>query len=77
MDTFKVACWNVEWMGKLWPDIVPSKYHVDRRNHIAEEILAIDADVMCIEEGPKNPSDMRSHIDTFFPYSKLILRPDV
>lgn len=55
MDTLKVACWNVEWMNKLWPNVVSSKFHIDRRTHIAEEIIAIGADVMCIEEGPGRP----------------------
>ena len=76
MDTLKVACWNVEWMNKLWPDIVPSKYHVDRRSHIAEEIISINADVMCVEEGPRKPSDMQSYVDSFLPSYRLILRPD-
>ncbi len=60
MDTLKVACWNVEWMDKLWPNIVPSKYHIDRREYTAEEIIPTDADVMCTEEGSRKPSDMQS-----------------
>ena len=76
MKSLKIACWNVEWLGHLWPDLKESKYHVDRRVHVADEINMVDADVLCIEEGPGNPSDMKSYVEEFLPKYKLVLRPE-
>jgi len=76
MEQLKLACWNVEWMDKLWPNLVRSKFHVDRRKYVAEEIRLIDADVMCIIEGPANPVDMASYVEEYLPEYQLISRPD-
>ena len=57
MKKLKLACWNVEWMDDLWPDL-KSKYHIDRRTHVANEINEIGADVMCIEEGTSKSANM-------------------
>ncbi|MCG8093854.1 MAG: endonuclease/exonuclease/phosphatase family protein [Candidatus Thiodiazotropha endolucinida] len=75
MDTLKLGCWNIEWMEKLWPNVVESKFHPDRQQHVAEQINRISADVLCIEEGPGNPDDMQSYVDTFLPSYRLVTRP--
>ena len=76
MKTLKLACWNVEWMDDLWPDLKASKYHIERRTHVADEINEIGADVICIEEGTSNPADMRDFVNQFLPDYLLIARPD-
>ena len=74
MPTLKVACWNIEWMDKLWPNVVESKFHVDRQTHVVQEIIVIDADILCVGEGPGGPGDMQSYVDTHLPDYKLITR---
>jgi hypothetical protein len=76
MKTLKLACWNVEWMDHLWPDLKSSKYHIDRHTHVADEINEIGADVMCIEEGASKPADMRDYVNQFLPDYRLAARPD-
>jgi hypothetical protein len=76
MNELKLTCWNIEWLGRIWPRISGSKYHSDRRVTVANEILAIDPDILCIEEGPPDPQDMISYAQAFLPGYEVVVRPD-
>ena len=57
-DTLKVTTWNVEWLDKLL-DTIDSKKQ-KRIDAIKKEILDIDADVLCLLEGPKGEAKMEA-----------------
>ena len=74
MKTLKITSWNVEWMDQVWPNLTQSKYHADRRKYIAEEILMINADIICILEGISSPENMISFVDEFLPNYIVVTR---
>lgn len=76
MEKLKVASWNIEWMSKLWPNLAASKFHIDRRQLIADEIRGINADVFCVGEGVASPTDMQEYVTDFLPEYDVITRPE-
>ena len=64
MPNLKLTTWNLEWLDKLFDE--PSSPAVEekktrRKNAIREEVEQIDADILCILEGPKG----EDRVDTF------------
>jgi hypothetical protein len=47
----KLTSWNAEWVDKLFDN--PTDKKLKRINAIAEEIIAMNPDILCLIEGPK------------------------
>lgn len=52
MKTIKITSWNVEHLARLTDDSL-STTELTRRDAIISEIEAIDADILCLVEGPR------------------------
>lgn len=57
MKTLKLTAWNIKYLDRLIrPDV--SENLIRRREGIKEEIRAIDADILCIVEGPNSEAEI-------------------
>ncbi len=58
-ETLKITSWNVEWLDKIWEQQIDSKKE-KRLQAIKQEVLALDADVLCMLEGVKGEDKIKS-----------------
>lgn len=80
METFKFACWNIEHADKLIDKLKSSTLDTKRkaemrRDAIAEEISALDADIILVSEGPYGEDRAVELFDMIAPEHRLITRP--
>lgn len=75
MEEFKLATWNIEHSDRLVDDdgrvIEDARPRLDA---IAEEIAAIDADILMVCEGPKGEARARAFFDRVAPGYSLVTR---
>ena len=79
MDHFKLTCWNIEHADKLVtalasPDAATRRRADERADAIAEEISAINPDILLIVEGPKGETRATSFLQRVAPDYRLVLR---
>lgn len=58
MTTLKLTTWNIEHLGRLLP--TPPESKQPKLQGIVDEITALDPDVLCLQEGPGNLSDLQA-----------------
>ena len=75
MASFKLASWNVEWMHNWFePEQAVYRTHIegkpsqglvaDAAQRVADVIKEIDADILCIQEGPKLQTQIQNFVAT-------------
>ena len=79
MDHFKLTSWNIEHADKLVtalasPDATTRSRAGQRADSIAEEIAAIDPDILLIIEGPKGEARATDFLHRVAPGYRLVLR---
>ena len=79
MDSFKFTCWNIEYSDKLIDALVDADPDTRaraemRRDAIREEISALDADVLLVEEGPNGEDRAHGFFGDVAPGYRLITR---
>ena len=57
-DSLKITTWNIRWLDRLFDNVNEKKQK--RIDAIKAEIMEINADVLCIQEGLKGESKMDS-----------------
>jgi endonuclease/exonuclease/phosphatase family metal-dependent hydrolase len=60
-----IACWNIEWMNRMFTNGVVTDDNVGRAEAIASVIRRIDADLIAISEGANEPAEHQDFIDRF------------
>jgi hypothetical protein len=62
MSGLKLTTWNVEWLDKLLVD-APTPTQQRRLGNLMREVRGLDADVLCLIEGPKGEAKIRAFCD--------------
>ncbi|MCZ4279643.1 endonuclease/exonuclease/phosphatase family protein [Kiloniella laminariae] len=66
MSDLKITSWNIEHMKRLFEtggSATVQQRRARRRESVAAEITALDADVLCVLEGPASATDMKEFCD--------------
>lgn len=79
MDSFKLTAWNIEHSDKLLDgltDADPARRAraEDRRDAIAAEIAALDADILLVTEGPNGEARATAFFDLVAPGYRVVTR---
>lgn len=81
MENFKFTCWNVEHADKLLTTLDEGSADKKRKaemrmDAIAEEIAALDADILLISEGPHGALRAQTFFDRVAPDYTLVVRDE-
>jgi len=77
MAGFTVAAWNIEWSDRLVDAVeAGNATAAARRDAIAAEIAALDADILVITEGPKGEARAAAFFAAVAPGHSLVTRGD-
>ena len=65
MAQHTIACWNIEWMNRMFTNGVVTDDNLGRAEAIASVILRLDADLIAISEGANEVAEHQDFIDRF------------
>jgi hypothetical protein len=81
MAGFTLAIWNIEWCDRLVDALEEAQGDAlakaeARRDAIAAEIAALDADILVVTEGPRGEARAEAFFAAVAPHHRLVLRGD-
>ena len=65
MAQHTIACWNIDWMNRMFTNGVVTDDHIGRAEAIASVIRRLDADLIAISEAANEMDEHQDFIDRF------------